>query len=95
MLKTLIRKEITETILDLRFWVVTALFLILIPLGMYVSRKNYERRLAGYQREHQMYRQYYGKDVGPNVEAHGFRPLSMLSMFALRLIGSVSCCFLY
>jgi ABC-type transport system involved in multi-copper enzyme maturation permease subunit len=85
MIKTLIRKEITETILDLRFWIVTALFLILIPLGMYVSRKDYERRLANYQQEHQMYRQHYGKDVGPDVEAQGFRPPSMLSIFALGL----------
>ena len=85
MLKTLIRKEITETILDLRFWIVTALFLILIPLGMYVSRKDYERRLANYQQEHQMYRQHYGKDTGPDVEAQGFRPPSTLSIFALGL----------
>ena len=85
MFKTLIRKEITETILDLRFWVVTALFLILIPLGMYVSQKDYERRLANYQQEHQMYRQHYGKQVGSSVEAQGFRPPSMLSIFALGL----------
>jgi len=85
MLKTLIRKEITETILDLRFWIVTALFLILIPLGMYVSRKDYERRLANYNQEHQMYRQHYGKDVGSSVEAQGFRPPSVLSIFALGL----------
>jgi len=85
MLKTLIRKEITETILDLRFWVVTVLFLILIPLGMYVSRIDYERRLANYQQEHQMYLQHYGKNVGPSVEAQGFRPPSMLSIFALGL----------
>jgi len=85
MLKTLIRKEVTETILDLRFWVVTALFLILIPLGMYVSRKDYESRLANYQQEHGMYREHYGKDTGPDVEAQGFRPPSMLSIFALGL----------
>jgi ABC-type transport system involved in multi-copper enzyme maturation permease subunit len=85
MLKTLIRKEITETILDLRFWIVTVLFLILIPLGMYVSRIDYERRLANYQQEHQMYRQHYGRDVGPYVEAQGFRPPSVLSIFALGL----------
>lgn len=85
MLKTIIRKEIIETILDLRFWIVTALFLILIPLGMYVSRKDYERRLANYQQEHQMYRQHYGKNIGASVEAQGFRPPPMLSIFALGL----------
>ena len=85
MLKMLIKKEITETILDLRFWAVTALFLILIPLGMYVSREDYERRLANYQRQHRMYRQHYGKDVGPSVEAQGFRPPPTLSIFARGL----------
>jgi ABC-type transport system involved in multi-copper enzyme maturation permease subunit len=85
MLKTLIRKEITETILDLRFWIVTALFLILIPLGMYVSRKDYESRLSNYQQEHQMYRQRYGNNIGASVEAQGFRPPPMLSIFALGL----------
>lgn len=85
MLGILIKKEITETILDLRFVIVTLLCVVLIPLGMYVSRKDYEQRLANYQREHQMYRQHYGTKVSTNVEAQGFRPPSILSMFALGL----------
>lgn len=85
MFTTLLRKEITETILDLRFLIVAVLFMVLIPLGMYVGREDYERRLANYQQEHQMYRQHYGKDTGPFVEAQGFRPPSMLSVFALGL----------
>ncbi len=85
MLRILIKKEITETILDLRFVIVTLLCVVLIPLGMYVSRKDYEQRLANYQREHQMYRQHYGTKVSENVEAQGFRPPSILSMFALGL----------
>jgi ABC-type transport system involved in multi-copper enzyme maturation permease subunit len=52
---------------------------------MYVSRKDYERRLANYQQEHGMYREHYGKDTGPSVEAQGFRPPSVLSIFALGL----------
>jgi len=51
---TLIAKEILETVLDFRFAIITVLFLVLIPLGMYVGREDYERRLANYQREHQM-----------------------------------------
>lgn len=85
MFYTLIKKEITETVLDLRFVIVTVLFVVLIPLGMYVGRKDYERRLANYQREYQMYRQYYGKNVGASVEAQGFRPPSPLSIFASGL----------
>lgn len=85
MLATLIKKEIVATMLDLRFVIATLLFLVLIPLGMYVSRKDYEQRLANYQLEHQMYRQKYGKEVSSKVEVQGFRPPSMLSIFASGL----------
>jgi len=85
MLATLIKKEIVTTILDLRFVITSLLFLVLIPLGMYVSRKEYEQRLANYRLEHQMYRQEYEKKVSSNVEVHGFRPPPMLSVFASGL----------
>jgi ABC-type transport system involved in multi-copper enzyme maturation permease subunit len=85
MLATLIKKEIVATILDLRFIIASLLFLVLIPLGMYVSRKDYEQRFASYRLEHQMYRQKYGKEVSEEVEVQGFRPPSMLSVFASGL----------
>ncbi|MHC4324226.1 MAG: hypothetical protein ACYSUX_08130, partial [Planctomycetota bacterium] len=72
MLKTLIKKEITATIFDLRFVIATLLCVVLIPLGMYVSRKDYEHRLAAYQIKHQEYRQRHGKGVEPNTEAQAF-----------------------
>jgi len=82
---TLIKKEIATTVLDLRFVTASLLFLTLLPLGMYVSRKDYEQRLASYQLEHQMYRQKYGKEVSSGVEVQGFRPPSVLSIFASGL----------
>ena len=83
MLRALIKKEITVTVLDMRFIITSLLFVILIPLGMYVSRKDYERRISAYQREHQEYRQRYGKGVDViDVEAQGLRPPSILSIFA-------------
>ena len=85
MLAALIKKEIVTAILDLRFIIASLLFLVLIPLGMYVSRKDYEQRLANYRLEHQMYRQKYGKEVSSSVEVQGFRPPSMLSIFASGL----------
>ncbi len=85
MLTVLMGKEIRETVLDLRFVIVAMLFLVLIPLGMYVGRKDYERRLANYQSEYQIYRQHYGNQVGASVEAQGFRPPPPLSMLALGL----------
>ena len=85
MFRTLIRKEIVETILDLRFTIVMLLCIVLIPLGMYVSRKDYEQRFADYQRAKQTYQQHYGKRVGGYIEAEGYRPPSVLSVFALGL----------
>jgi ABC-type transport system involved in multi-copper enzyme maturation permease subunit len=85
MLIALIKKEIVATVLDLRFIIASLLFLVLIPLGMYVSRKEYEQRLANYRLEHQMYRQKYGKEVSSKVEVQGFRPPSMVSIFAAGL----------
>lgn len=85
MLKTLIKKEITETILDLRFTIVILLCIVLIPLGMYVSRKDYEQRLEDYQGAKQIYEEHYGKRVGYHLNAEGYRPPSLLSVFALGL----------
>ena len=85
MLTSLIKKEIVATVLDLRFVIASLLFLVLIPLGMYVSRKDYEQRLANYNLEHQMYRQKYAKEVSSGVEVQGFRPPSVLSIFASGL----------
>jgi len=88
VLGTLIAKEIFETVLDLRFVVATMLCVVLIPLGMYVSRKDYEQRLAAYQREHDTYRQHHGTPKPPvtgQEEAQGFRPPSVLSIFASGL----------
>ncbi len=85
MLGTLIKKEIVTTVLDFRFVIASLLFLVLIPLGMYVSRKDYEQRLANYNLEHQMYRQKFGKEVSSKVEVHGFRPPSVVSIFASGL----------
>jgi len=82
MLKTLVKKEITAAILDLRFVIAALLCIVLIPLGMYVSRKDYEHRLAAYQTQHQEYRQRHGKGVEPNTEAQAFRPPSVMSIFA-------------
>lgn len=82
MIGTLVKKEVTETVLDLRFAIVTLLCVVLIPPGMYVSRKDYERRLATYQRERQEYRQRHSEAQLWNVEVQGLRPPSVLSIFA-------------
>ncbi len=85
MLKTLIKKEITETILDLRFIIATLLCVVLIPLGTYISREDYEKRLTDYYRTKEMYRQSNTKRLKPfdfSLVMEGYRPPSPLSIFA-------------
>jgi len=84
----LIGKEVAETMLGLRFAIAMLLCVVLIPLGMYVSRKDYEHRLTSYQGELQTYRQRFGAPPTPltgGEEAQGFRPPSVLSILASGL----------
>jgi len=92
MFRTLVGKEIAEMMLGLRFAIATLLCVVLIPLGMYVSRKDYEHRLASYQRELQTYRQRYGTptEALSNMEVQGFRPPLILSIFASGLDPFIS-----
>ncbi len=86
MLKTLIKKEVIETILDLRFVIATLLCVILIPLGMYVSLKDYEQRLREYQTSIQQYEQRSkGRMDFGDFKAEGYRPPSPLSVLSRGL----------
>ena len=87
MLKTLIKKEMMETVYDLRFVIASLLFIILIPLSMFVNRIDYEQRLSAYQQESQIWRAHHGtpKWGSKDVEGHGFRAPPVLSVFVLGL----------
>jgi ABC-type transport system involved in multi-copper enzyme maturation permease subunit len=85
MLKTIIKKEILDSFLSFRFLFGTLLCLVLVPLGMYVNVKEYEQRLADYQESVRLYQARSEGEVYPNFEAEGFRPPSVLSIFALGL----------
>ena len=85
MLWILIKKEILETVLDLRFVVASLLCLVFFPLGMYVNRVDYEQRLSTYHREHQSYRDRYSDKMARDVEVQGFRPPAVMSVFVAGL----------
>lgn len=80
--KELLIKEVKESLLDYRSWIVTALCLLLIPLGMYVSRKDYESRVNEYKRDVELYLEASQGKVGSHFTAQGFRPPSQLSVFS-------------
>lgn len=76
-----------ETVYDLRFVIASLLFIILIPLSMFVNRIDYEQRLSAYQQESQIWRAHHGtpKWGSKDVEGHGFRAPPVLSVFVLGL----------
>ena len=83
MFKVLFIKEVQDPLLDYRSWIVTALCLVLIPLGMFVSRKDYESRLNEHKRDIELYLETSKGNVGSRFIAQGFRPPSELSVFSL------------
>ena len=85
MLVTLILKEIHETIINMRFLIATLLCLVLIPLGMYVSLREYEQRFADYQDAMNLYQDRSEGRVHADFAAEGYRPPSALSIFSVGL----------
>jgi ABC-type transport system involved in multi-copper enzyme maturation permease subunit len=86
MLKTIIKKEMLDSILSFRFFIATLLCVVLIPLGMYVNLKEYEQRQSNYQEATKLYKEK-SKNAGYqyDVQAEGYRPPSILSIFSVGL----------
>jgi len=85
MILTIIKKEILEAVQSFRFLIATLLCLFLIPLGMYVNLKEYEKRLADYQESVRLYEERSKGNVGAFFSAEGYRPPSVLSIFSVGL----------
>ena len=85
MFGTLLIKEIREMIQTLRFLVAAVLCLVLIPLGIYVTLREYEQHREDYQRLEQLYRENAAGNIGLDFQAEGYRPPSPLSVFATGL----------
>ncbi len=85
MFLTIVKKEILDALLSHRFAIATALCLVLIPLGMYVNLKDYDRRLADYHEAVQLYEQDAKGRISKDFQAEGYRPPSILSVFAAGL----------
>ena len=92
MLLTLLKKEIREQVLGLRFLVLTVICLTLLPLSFFVSNRDYQNRVGDYNRLVQL-----GRDKTENVQMmelmseafsiEGYAPPAPLSVFALGLTG--------
>ena len=87
MLKHLIIKEIQEIITNTRSLFVLLICVLLIPLGLYVSTKEYEQNKAAYKDAKQMYEERNKDNKGMEFIAEGYIPPSPLSIFSNGLSG--------
>ena len=85
MLGTLILKEIHETIQSYRFFIAMLLCVILIPLGFFVTLKDYELRLSDYNESMRIYHEQSDGRINYRFQAEGYRPPSSRSVFAVGL----------
>src|SRR5512136_1268686 len=84
MMRLLFIKEIREALASRRFWVVLALCLVLIPLGVEVSLKDYQARLHNYHEAVRIYQDQTKTvlDVLYNGGGKAFAPPSPLSFLS-------------
>ncbi|MCX6569069.1 MAG: ABC transporter permease subunit [Candidatus Aminicenantes bacterium] len=87
MIRALFIKEIREALASRRFWVILALCLVLIPLGVEVSLKGYRTRLQNYREAVRIYQDETRKvsDILFKDGAKAFAPPSPLSFLSLGL----------
>ncbi|MCE5272445.1 ABC transporter permease [bacterium] len=82
MFKVLLMKEIQDSINNYKFPITLVLCLFLIPLGTFVSLREYEQRLADYRQEMSIYQESAQGNIYWSFSARGFRPPSALSFLA-------------
>ena len=86
MLKTIIKKEVLETIFSYRFPLFAVICLLLIPLGMSVNEASYAKRVRDYSEQVRLANEAASaikiQDVmAGTVAIKGFRPPAPLSVF--------------
>ena len=85
MLKTLFLKEIQDSIHSYKFIMVFILCLILIPLSIYVTLKDYEQKLNDYNDSIRLYQERSEGQIDGMFSAEGYHPPSNRSVFAAGL----------
>jgi ABC-type transport system involved in multi-copper enzyme maturation permease subunit len=87
MFRALFGKELLEALASRRFWVILALSLVLVPLGVEVSLKDYRTRLQNYREAVRIYREETKlvQDVLYKEGAKAFAPPAPLAFLSLGL----------
>lgn len=75
-------KEIQETIQTYRFLIATLLCVTLIPLGFFISSKNYRQEIGNHRDAVRIYNDRSQGRVGYNFEGEGYHPPSMMGVFS-------------
>jgi ABC-type transport system involved in multi-copper enzyme maturation permease subunit len=85
MFTTLFIKEIRESVVTVRFILVSLICVVLIPLGIFVSLKEYEQRLDNYHQAVRLYTERAEGNIGSSFTAEGYRSPSPLGVFSSGL----------
>ena len=85
MFKTLLLKEIQDSLHNLSFLVVTLICLFFIPFGLYVAANDYEQRLNEFNEARRLYQERSQGKINYGFSAEGYRPPSDRSVFAFGL----------
>lgn len=85
MFRILLLKEIHDSFLSLKFIVALILCLILIPLGMYINLKDYQKRLNSYEQSVRIYQQDHPNERSVSRGSKAFRKPSPLSIISIGL----------
>jgi len=84
MFRTIFNKEILENITSSRFLTVLILCLIIIPLGVYVSTRDFQTRQQSYQESVNLYEESHKLPTDLLYRgAKAYRPPSPLSFLSL------------
>src|SRR4030042_527580 len=94
MWKTIVKKEILENILSYRFPLFSLIAMILIPLGIYVSQLDYQKRVRDYDEQVRLAAEAASSLNIQNVMAgtvaiKGFRRPALLSVYARGFEGAL------
>jgi ABC-type transport system involved in multi-copper enzyme maturation permease subunit len=85
MLKTLILKEIQESILNMRFLFIFLICIVVIPISFYLGADEYKTRKEHIDNLEKLYIQKNEGNVRYDIMAEGYRRPSPLSIFCIGL----------
>jgi ABC-type transport system involved in multi-copper enzyme maturation permease subunit len=86
MFTAIVKKEILDALSSARFLITTLLCLVLIPLGVFVNLKDYQKRETEYRQAQDLARERLAlTSLAYDSQAEGFRPPSVLGIFSTGL----------